>query len=183
LSPFVFEYFRFVQSPSIATGKGATRQKAEKALSFLLKTAAGQAGGLYVMAKSCEHYLALSRAVSQSRQGTGFARPRRMTISPPKQVAPYRGRDRDCEAAIMAAFEDLISNLLKSGHDEAEVVAMLENALDASRADSALADDMETVRDWAIHAGWEPGEVDRAFLTLSEVFYARLRARDDGSGR
>jgi len=106
-----------------------------------------------------------------------------MTISPPKQVAPYRGRDRDCEAAIMAAFEDLISNLLKSGHDEAGVVAMLENALDASRADSALADDMETVRDWAIHAGWEPGEVDRAFLTLSEVFYARLRARDGGSGR
>ena len=102
-----------------------------------------------------------------------------MSISPPRQVAPYRGRDRDCEAAIMASFDDLIRNLLRSGMSEQEIVGQLEMAHDGSGRSSALAEDMETVKEWAVHAGWEPSEVDRALLTLSEVFHARIRAQEE----
>lgn len=97
-------------------------------------------------------------------------------------MAPYRGRDRDCEAAIMPSFDDLIRNLLRSGLSEQEVIRQLERAHDVSAPGSALADDLETVKEWAVHAGWEPSEIDRAFLTLSEVFYARIRAREEKAG-
>lgn len=61
---------------------------------------------------------------------------------------------------------------------EQEIVEQLEMANDGSGHHSALAEDMETVKEWAVHAGWEPSEVNRALLTLSEVFYARIRARE-----
>ena len=76
----------------------------------------------------------------------------------------------------MPAFDELIRNLTLAGMSEPEVVAELEQALDVSVAASALADDLETVKEWAVHAGWEPSEVDRAFVTLSEVYYARFRS-------
>ena len=76
----------------------------------------------------------------------------------------------------MPSFDELIQNLLRSGMSEQEVVLQLEYALDRSTNGSALHDDLETVKEWAVHAGWEPSEVDRAFLTLSEVFYARFNA-------
>ena len=79
----------------------------------------------------------------------------------------------------MASFDDLIRNLLHSGMTEKEIVGQLEMAHDGSGRSCALADDMETVKEWAVHSGWEPSEVDRAFLTLSEVFYARIRAREE----
>lgn len=79
----------------------------------------------------------------------------------------------------MASFDDLIRNLLRSGVSEKEVVSQLEMANDGSNRSCALADDMETVKEWAVHAGWEPSEIDRAFLTLSEVFYARIRAQEE----
>ncbi len=79
----------------------------------------------------------------------------------------------------MTSFDDLIRNLLRSGMSEQEIVGQLEMAHDGSGRPSALADDMETVKEWAVHAGWEPSEVDRALLTLSEVFYARIRAREE----
>lgn len=78
----------------------------------------------------------------------------------------------------MASFDDLIRNLLRTGMSEQEIVEQLEMANDGSGHHSALADDMETVKEWAVHAGWEPSEVNRALLTLSEVFYARIRARE-----
>ena len=78
----------------------------------------------------------------------------------------------------MASFDDLIRNLLRTGMSEQEIVEQLEMANDGSEHHSALADDMETVKEWAVHAGWEPSEVNRALLTLSEVFYARIRARE-----
>ena len=130
------------------------------------------------MLKSCKHRRAQSLAGQAARAGKSVARPDRMSISPPRQVAPYRGRDRDCEAAIMASFDDLIRNLLRSGMSEQEIVRQLEMAHDGSGRQSALADDMETVKEWAVHAGWEPSEVDRALLTLSDVFYARIRTRE-----
>lgn len=101
-----------------------------------------------------------------------------MTISPPKQVAPYRGRDRDCEAAIMPAFDDVIEGLLRFGLEPAEIAAMLGEAFETGQVDNALSEDMGTVREWAMHAGWEPGEIERAFRTLSEVVRARLAAGD-----
>ena len=78
----------------------------------------------------------------------------------------------------MASFDDLIRNLLRTGMSEQEIVGQLEMANDGSEHHSALDDDMETVKEWAVHAGWEPSEVNRALLTLSEVFYARIRARE-----
>lgn len=78
----------------------------------------------------------------------------------------------------MASFDDLIRNLLRTGMSEQEIVEQLEMANDGSGHHSALVDDMETVKEWAVHAGWEPSEVNRALLTLSEVFYARIRARE-----
>lgn len=97
-----------------------------------------------------------------------------MNITPPKQVAPYRGRDRDCEAAIMPSFDELVRNLLHSGLSEQDVVSQIECALRRPVEENALADDLESVREWAVHAGWEPSEVDRALLTLSKVCCARL---------
>jgi hypothetical protein len=82
----------------------------------------------------------------------------------------------------MPSFDELIRNLLRSGTSEQDVVGQLERAHDASAPGSALADDLETVKEWAVHAGWEPSEVDRAFLTLSEVYYARFRARREEVG-
>ena len=79
----------------------------------------------------------------------------------------------------MASFDDLIRNLLRSGMSEQEVVGQLQMAHDGTGRTTPLADDMETVKEWAVHAGWEPSEVDRALLTLSEVFYARIRAREE----
>lgn len=76
----------------------------------------------------------------------------------------------------MVSFDELIRNLLLSGTSEADIVLQLEGALSDPSARSALADDLETVKEWAIHAGWEPSEIDRAFVTLSEVYYARFRA-------
>lgn len=100
-----------------------------------------------------------------------------MSISPPKQVAPYQGRDRDCEAAIGPLFDELIQNLQRSGLSEPEIVVQLESALVTSAKPDALSEDLETVKGWAVHAGWEPSEVDRAFARLSEAFYARIGAR------
>lgn len=80
----------------------------------------------------------------------------------------------------MVAFEDIIRNILRSGMSEREIVAELEQARDRAEPRSALADDLETLKDWAVHAGWEPTEVDRALLTLSDVYYARIRAGEDG---
>ena len=62
---------------------------------------------------------------------------------------------------------------------EAEIVAQLETSHGASVSRSALGEDLDTLKEWAVHAGWEPTEVDRAFLTLSEVYYARMRAAED----
>lgn len=100
-----------------------------------------------------------------------------MSISPPKQVAPYQGRDRDCEAAIGPLFDELIQNLQRSGLSEPEIVVQLESALVTSAKPDALSEDLETVKGWAVHAGWEPSEVDRAFARLSEAFYARIGSR------
>lgn len=134
------------------------------------------------MPKSCKHDLAFSPTLSIAETGPDqCARPELMSIIPPKQVAPYRGRDRDCEAAVLPAFDELIENLVRSGVSEKDVAGQLGRALDSPATNSALGDDLEMVKEWATHAGWEPSEVDRAFLTLSEIYYARFRDDKDGA--
>lgn len=102
-----------------------------------------------------------------------------MSIAPPKQVAPYFGRDRDCEAALMPAFDDVLEGLLRFGLTRQAIAAMLAEAVRDPEFDNVLADDMGTVREWAVHAGWEPGEIDRAFRTLSEIARVRLQSERD----
>lgn len=103
-------------------------------------------------------------------------------IERPRKIEPYAKRDRDCEKAIREDFLDAVHCLERHGQLRDAVAAAFLRALNDQSSDTVLCEILDYIREWAVHAGWEPGEVNRALYRL--IFnYAETPNLDENTGR